>query len=212
MNSPLYTDQAGFPLSTNYEGLTSEERVCEFIKLLEYPEVQEALNNKIEKYIRNMGLVAAVSKAHTRLDLIEEHLGADDDYCIGEDLEYGEREPRTKVIDQFTQFAAAINNHCQTTEVVMVAGNVTEIRAHLLKEKLASATKVTERFMTSPQVASFLLYDVPDEYKACSKSAASKAAFDVMKKALEMFPNELREARAKKRRAKVIEYIEKIEF
>lgn len=196
-------------MSTNYEGLTSEERICEFIKLLEYPEVQEALNNKIEKYIRNMGLVAAVSKAHTRLDLIEEHLGADDDYCIGEDLEYGEREPRTKVPEQIANLAAAINNSCQTTEVMVVAGNVTEIRARLVKEHLVMNIK---KFMTSPEIASFLLNDVPDEYKPCSKSAASKAAFDVMKKALEMFPNELREARAKKRRAKVIEYIEKMEF
>ena len=212
MNSPSYTDQAGFPFSTKVEGLTVEERIHEFIKLLEYPEIQEALNKRFEMYLQSMGIVKAVSNAHARLDLIEEHLGADDDYCIVKDLEYGEREPRMKIPEQIAVLAASINDGCKTSEVVMVAGNVPEIRARLLKEKLASATKVTEKFMTSPEVADFLLNDVPDEYKACSKSAASKAAFDVMKKALEMFPDELREARAKKRRAKVIEYIENMDF
>lgn len=179
------------------------------MRLLEYPEIQEALNKKFETYLQNMGILTAVSKAHTRLDLIEEHLGADDDYCIVEDLDYGEREPRMKVPEQIALLASAINNSCQTTEVVMVAGNVTEIRARLIKEHLSTNPK---KFMTSPEIASFLLNDVPEEYKACSKGAASKASFDVIRKALEMFPEVLREAKAKKRGAKVLEFIEKRDF
>jgi hypothetical protein len=177
------------------------------------PEIRKELEMMFDEYLINCGFEKAISRAHTRLDLIEEHLGADDDYCIIKDLEYGDREPRTKVTDQFAKFATIISEYsCQTTEVVMVAGNVTEIRARFLKEKLASAKKVNERFMTSPQIALFLLNDVPDEYKACSKSAASKAAFDVMRKALEMFPSELQERKAKRRGAKVIEYIERMDF
>lgn len=191
------------------EGLTVDERIQQFTTLLEYPEVQEVLNKIIEQYIQNLGIVAAVSKAHTRLDLIEEHLGSDDEYCIVRDLEYGEREPRTKVTEQIATLAAAINNSCQTTEVMVVAGNVTEIRARLVKEHLVMNIK---KFMTSPEIASFLLNDVPDEYKPCSNGAASKAAFDVIKKALEMFPEELREAKAKKRGAKVLEYIERKDY
>lgn len=186
------------------------EKIQEFLRMLEYPEVQEAMNKIFESYLQSMGLERAVSKAHTRLDLIEEHLGADDDYCIVKDLEYGEREPLIKITDQL---ASIRNNSCQTTEVVMVAGNVTEIRARLFKEKITiTDMRNGKRFMNSPEIASFLLNDVPDEYKAYTKSAASKAAFDVMRKALEMYPDELREGRAKRRGAKVIEYIERTGF
>ena len=184
----------------------------EVIKIMKSPEYRKELEMMFDEYLINCGFEKALSRAHLRLDLIEEHLGADDDYCIVKDIDYGEREPRIKVVDQFKQFAATINNSCQAKEVVMVAGNVTEIRARLLKEKLSSATKVTERFMTSPQIASFLLNDVPEEYKACSKGAASKAAFDVMRKVLEMFPDDFREAKAKRRGAKVLECIEKMDF
>ncbi len=192
------------------EGLPVNEKIQEFLKMLEYPEVQEAMNKRFELYLQSMGLERAVSKAHTRLDLIEEHLGADDDYCIVKDLEYGEREPLIKITDQF---ASIRENSCQTTEVVMVAGNVTEIRARLLKEKLSSMTlRNGKRFMSSPEIASFLLNDAPEEYKAYTKSAASKAAYDVLKKALEIYPNELQESKAKRRGAKVIEYIETVVY
>lgn len=194
------------------EGLPVNEKIQQFLKLLEYPEVQEAMNKKFEEYLQNLGLDKAITRAHRRIDLIEEHLGADEEYCIIKDLDYGEREPRKKVTEQFAQFAAIINNSCQTTEVVMVAGNVTEIRARLLKEKLFSVNpRNGKRFMVSSEIASFLLKEVAEEYKT-TEIAARKAALDTMKKALEMYPNELRETKAKKRNAKVIEYIDGVVF
>jgi hypothetical protein len=108
MNSPLYTDQAGFPLSTKTE---------EFKELLKYPDVQECLKDIIRNCLHE-------SDIFTRLDLIEEHLGADEFYCIGRDIAFekgvseydDEREPLPKITERVAKIYKDVDSIQFTSE------------------------------------------------------------------------------------------------
>ena len=182
--------------------------------MLEYPEVQEAMNKIFESYLQNMGIVQAVSKAHTRLDLIEEHLGADDDYCIVKDLEYGEREPLQNIRDQITTIYTVIDSKETVVETTILGGNKTEMRARLLFDKIKTVPYLNgKKIMKGPDVSKWLVNEITAEYKA-TKTGARQAAKDVMEKTRELYPDDIRvnpdsSKRNQKRAYNIIEYIER---
>lgn len=212
----------------------------QFSDMLDDPELQPVLNKKLAQMLKSESLKEVIEGlVFTALNdggvlrdigMMKLFTGVDPaTHCIGEDWEWDDMSPlersmypeRQKIIvqplqAQLVQLQERIDDVSipilHETEKIVISGNVTEIRARMLRDKLRDGKKITEKFMTSPQLASFLMNDIDEEFRAETKSAASKAAFDVMKKALEMFPDELREVKAKKRGAKVIEYIERMVF
>lgn len=212
----------------------------QFSDMLEDPELQPLLQKKLAQLLTTKNIDGLLEEIIFRklgengvtrsIEFLKSFTGVDPKtHCIGEDWEWDEMDsfekrmyPEKKKIVvqplpvQLVQLQERIDDSSipvlHETEKILISGNMTEIRARLLRDKLRDGIKVTEKFMTSPQLASFLMNDVPEEFRAETKSAASKAAFDVMRKAWEMFPEELREAKAKRRGAKVIEYIERMDF
>jgi hypothetical protein len=212
----------------------------QFSDMLEDPELQPLLQKKLAQLLTTKNIDCLLEEIIFRklsengvlnsVEFLKQFVGVDPKtHCIGEDWDWDDMSPlerqmypeKRKIIvqplqAQLVQLQERIDNSSipvlHETEKILISGNVTEIRARLLRDKLRDGKKITEKFMTSPQLADFLMNDVPEEFRAETKSAASKAAFDVMRKAWEMFPEELREAKAKRRGAKVIEYIEKMDF
>jgi len=190
------------------------ERIEEFCRLLQFPEVQEVL-----KEIVRTSLVE--NNVFTRLNLIENHLGVDEYHCIGKDLDFEdelieeEREPLKPISEQIAAIYAAIDSK-ETTVVesqTILGGNKTEMRARLLIEKLKTVPYTNgKRFMKGPEVSKWLLNEIGSEYRT-TKTGARQAAKDVMEKTKELFPNSIRfnpeaSGRNKKRAYNIIELIE----
>jgi hypothetical protein len=200
------------------EGLTVTEKIEEFCRLLQFPEVQEVL-----KEIFRTSLVE--SNVFTRLNLIEEHLGADEYHCIGRDLDYEngisefdeERQPMIKLKDQVTAIYKAIDSKETVVETTVLGGNKTEMRARLLFDKLKITPFVNgKRFLKGPDVSKWLLSEIDIEYRT-TKTGSRQAAKDVMEKTRELFPDEISynpdSSKINRKRAyNVIEYIERKEM
>lgn len=160
-------------------------------------------------------VTAAVSKEiseyryHQRLSLLETYTGLDvDTHCVGSDFEWDEMEPvermmykdRKKIVvqplpDQLTLISERINDSSipvlHETETIF-SGNDTEIRAKMLRKKMENAKyKNGIRQMNSKDVAEFLQDKSQVGEQVYEGKYPRKAANDVMKKAGEMFPNEL---------------------
>jgi hypothetical protein len=185
------------------------EKIAEFCRLLQFPEVQEVLKDIIRTSL-------VESNVFTRLNLIEENLGSDEYHCIGRDLDYEkgiseydeEREPLPTVKQQILAVYKAIDSFDKPNEQVIITGNMTEIRARLFKERIVSVNyRHGKKFMLTPEIKRFLLNEIHEDYRTTDKGA-KQAAHDVMKKALEMFPDELKAGTASNG-VKFIEYIEK---
>lgn len=191
------------------------ERIDEFRKLLQYPEVQEDL-----KEIVRSALVE--SNVFTRLNLIEMNLGADEFHCIGRDIDYEagiseyeeEREPRKSIPEQVAAIYAAIDSKETVVETTILGGNKTETRARLLFDKLKNTPYINgKRFMKGPDVAKWLLGPEIDPDLRTTKSGARQAAKDVMEKCAELFAGEVKfnpgiVGKKLKRAYNIIEYIE----
>lgn len=184
------------------------EKVEEFTRLLQFPEVQEVL-----KEIVRSSLIE--SNVFTRLNLIEEHLGADDYHCVGRDLcfEDGisesdeEKIPLTKLPEMIAAIYTAIDSKETVSETMILAGNETEVRARLLKTRVQSSNMLNgKRQMNSKDVQRFLLEEIPEEHRT-TKTSARKVAFDVMKKTQELFPEQIKLVKNKKG-LNVIEFLE----
>lgn len=176
------------------EGLTVTERIEEFRRLLQYPEVQEDL----KELIRN---TLIESNVFTRLNLIEENLGADEFHCIGRDLNYEagvseydeEREPRNTIPEQIAAIYTAIDSKETVIETTILGGNKTETRARLLYEKLKTIPYSNgKRFMKGPDVAKWLLGTELKEDLRTTKTGARQAAKDVIEKCRELFSDEIK--------------------
>lgn len=201
------------------EGLTVTERIEEFRRLLQYPEVQEDL----KELIRN---TLIESNVFTRLNLIEENLGADEFHCIGRDLDFEmgiseydeEREPRKTIPVQIASMYSAIGSNETAVETIILGGNKTETRARLLLEKLKLTPLVNgKRFMTGPDVTKWLLSSEISEKCRTTKTGSRQAAKDVMEKCRELYPDDVRinpgtSTRNQKRAYNIIEYIERKEM
>lgn len=190
------------------------ERIEEFRRLLQYPEVQEALKD----IIRN---TLVESNVFTRLNLIEEHLGADEFHCIGRDLDFEagiskyeeEREPKKKIPDQIAAIYTAIDSKETIVETTIIGGNDTKARAWLLLDKLKDHPYINgKRFMTGPEVAKWLLNEIREELRT-TKKGARQAAKDTMEMCTELFPEKVvinpdTVGKKRKRAYNIIVYIE----
>lgn len=191
------------------------EKIEEFTRLIQFPEVQEVL----KEIVRN---ALIESNVFTRLNLIEEHLGADEFHCVCRDLPFEmgisdydeEREPLKKIPEQIAALYTVIDSKETTViETTVIGGNKTEMRARLLIDKLKVIPYINgKKFMRGPDVAKWLLEEVGAEYKTTT-TGARQAAKDVMEKTKELYPNEISYnpgiSNGKRKRAyNIIEYVE----
>ncbi len=101
---------------------------------------------------------------------------------------------------------ADVSKRIKEKEVHIIAGNVSELRARALLEKLMSmAPRKKRKYLTSKEVQLFLLNDLPDNLKA-PKTRIWVTAHDVMDKTVELFPSMVLIGRIGKR-SRYIEYI-----
>ena len=192
MNSPLCVDQAGFPLSTKVE---------EFKDLLKYPEVQEYLKDIMRTCLHE-------SEIFTRLDLIEENLGADEFYCVGRDLAFekgiseydDEREPLPKITERVAKIYKDVDS-IQSTGVgthVLEVNTLSDIRAKLLVEKLEKVSPRFEvRYMTSKEVGDFIQNDIAEEFRYNGKGNPREVRSELMNRAVAKFPHKVRMGKSK---------------
>lgn len=192
MNSPLYTDQAGFPLSTKVE---------EFKVLLKDHEVQECLKDIIRNCLYE-------SDIFTRLDMIEENLGADEFHCVGRDLAFergvseydDEREPVPKITERVAEIYRGIDSiqFMGETKHTLEVNTLSDIRARLLVEKLENmANRIGGRYMTSKEVGDFLQYEIPEEFRYNGKGNPREVRSELMAHAVTTFPNKVRMGQSK---------------
>jgi hypothetical protein len=157
-----------------------------------------------------------ITKLLQRAELFESFTGLDvEQHCIGEDWEWedmtqAERymcpEKQKTVIQSLQAQLQQMNNRIDDASIpilkenVLIAGNKTEIRAQLLRDKLPEVEyRNGTRFMNSQEVQKFLLCEVPIEHRT--------KKYDVMKKAHETFPEILRLPKNKKR-LNIIKFLE----
>lgn len=210
---------------------SSKER--QFLDLWNDPELKPVIESQIGKYLLSDAGRSIISDVFysmlgdtrllKRVGLLEAFTGLDvDTHCVGSDWEWEEmstieREmyPENKKIvvqplnAQLSLIADRINDVSLPVlkETVILSANETEVRARLLKEKLASTPyKNGKKFMLGTEVQKFLLHEIAEEHRATEKGIRQTAK-DVMKKAVEQFPNEVRLGKNEKKR-NFIEYIE----
>lgn len=176
--------------------MLANPKVQEFLTLLQDPEVYPVFQSMVMQVLTDPEGPQLIR----RVKNIERHLGANDDWCIWEDVNGEGREvlmPITEMIDLISGRIEDVS--LPVLKETVYSGNGTVIRAKLLKDRLPEVDMRNGRlFMTSKEVQNFLVSDVPDEYKTAPGSSARKAAYDVMKKALEMFPESLKLTKNKK--------------
>jgi hypothetical protein len=185
---------------------TSNPKVVEFLTLLQDPEVYDVFKGMVMQVLTD----PEGSQLIQRVSNIEKHLGADDDYCIGKDIFNDDKEVLMTIPEQFSLLSERVNDASIPVlkETVLVAGNETEVRARLLRDKLPSVSyRNGKKYMLGPEVQKFLLHEVPEEHRATEKGVR-QAVIEVMRKAVEQFPNEVRIGKNNKKR-NYIEYIEK---
>jgi hypothetical protein len=181
-------------------------KVQEFLTLLQDPEVYSVFQEMVLKVL----LDPEGCQLLRRVQNIEKHLGADEDYCIGEDLFQDDKEVVMTIPEQLSLISERINDNAipilHEKETIVLSANETEVRARLLVEKkLVSVPLVNgKRYMLGPEVQKYLLHEIPEEHRATEKSVR-QASIEVMKKALELFPNKVRIGKNSKKR-NFIEY------
>ena len=181
-------------------------KVTEFLTLLQDPDVYDVFKGLVMQVLTDPDCLVL-----RRIHNIESHLGVDEDYCIWEDSLNEDKEVMMTIPEQFALVSSRIEDVSIPVlkETVLVAGNETEVRARLLRDKLPSVSyRNGKKYMLGPEVQKFLLHEVPQEHRATEKGAR-QAAIEVMRKTLEMFPEEVRVAKNAKKR-NFIEYIEKV--
>ena len=180
-------------------------RVQEFLTLLQDPEVYDVFKTLVLQALTDPEGCQLVR----RVANIEKHLGADDDYCIYEDPFNDDREVMLTIPEQLSLLSERINDaSLPVLKETIFSGNGTEVRARFLKEKLQEVDyRNGKKFLNSKEVQGFLLREVPEEHRTTDK-AARKVANDVMKKAVELFPESMTLTKNKKG-LNVIEFIEK---
>lgn len=185
--------------------MLANPKVQEFITLLQDPEVYPVFQCMVMQVLTDQD----GPKLIQRVKNIERHLGANDDWCVWEDVEGEGREvlmPITEMIDLISGRIEDVS--LPVLKETVFSGNKTEVRARLLKDHLPDVDmRNGKRFLTSQEVQKFLLYEIDEAHRTTEK-AARKVANDVMKKAFEMFPESLILTKNKKR-LNVIEFIEK---
>jgi hypothetical protein len=188
------------------------ENVEQFLRLLQHPEVQEAFESIVINLLHNCNFFE-------KFKSIGEFLGENETHCIGRDIDYEkgismydeEREPLKRFPDQLSEITDKLKDVKSQAETKILSGNVTEIRARMIFENLKTVDfRQGKRFSLSTEVRDFLLLKIPDEYRTTEKGA-KQASKDVMEKALELYPNQLKIGKTRKN-VRYIELIENIEY
>lgn len=163
-------------------------RVQEFLTLLQDPEVYDVFKTLVLQALTD----PEGSQLIQRVSNIEKHLGADDDYCVGKDIFNDDKEVLMTIPEQFSLLSERINDaSIPVLKETIFSGNGTEVRARFLKEKLQDVDyRNGKKFLNSKEVQGFLLREVPEEHRTTDK-AARKVANDVMKRAVELFPESM---------------------
>lgn len=206
----------------------------QFTDMLEDPELQPLLERKVAQILKTKTIDSLLEEIIFQklsengvlgsIELLKQFAGVSPDtHCIGEDWEWDEMDslerrmyPEKKKIIvqplqvQLVQLQERIDNSSipvlHEKETILISANETEVRARLLKDKLASLPpKHEKRFMLGTEVQKFLLNEIPEEHRATAKSVR-QASIEVMKKTVEQFPNEVRMGKNSKKR-NFIEYI-----
>lgn len=189
---------------------TKSPKVHKFLELLSDPEVY----NSPEIY-NNPGLNKLFSKLYTRfnnspeghemfkdrvmqvltdedgpqiprrLTNVERHLGADDDWCVWEDVFQEDKEVLIPLTDQLDQIRERLVIPAAQEEEVKTL-TLTEARALLLFDRLENTDK---QFLLAPDVAHFLKFEIREDLRISEKGNASKKARDVMEKLVDMRPD-----------------------
>lgn len=208
----------------------------QFSDMLEDPELQPLLERKVAQILKTKtidGLLEEIifqklseNGVLGSIELLKQFAGVfPDTHCIGEDWEWDEMDsverrmyPEKKKIvvqplqAQLLQLQERIDDASipvlHEKETVFISLNETEVRARLLvEEKLISvAEKNGKKYMLGTDVQKYLLHEIPEEHRATEKSVR-QASIEVMKKALELFPNKVRIGKNSKKR-NYIEYID----
>ncbi len=169
-------------------------KVQEFLTLLKEPEVLDVLKGIVVQVLTDPDYLVL-----KRISNIEHHLGADDDYCLWEDSFHEDKRVMHPMPEQISLLTSLINDtSIPILHETVFSGNETEVRARLLKDKLPEVQmRNGSRFMDSKEVRSFLLHEVTETHRTTEK-AARKVSNDVMKKAIEMFPETVKLTKNKK--------------
>jgi hypothetical protein len=198
---------------------TVNPKVQEFLSLLQDPAVKDVLDLMFMQFLTSPE-INLVSKVGLLMDFNGLDVKKD---CVGWDWEWDDMDDVERIMykdkkknvlqplpDQLSLLSERINDASLPVlkETVLVAGNETEVRARLLKEKLSSIPyKNGKKCMLGTDVQKFLLHEIEEEHRPPEKGVR-QAALDVMKKAVEQFPDEVRLKKTERKR-NVIEYIEK---
>jgi len=180
-------------------------KVQEFLALLQDPEVYGVFKGLVIQCLTDPDCLVL-----KRIHNIECHLGVDDDYCLWEDSLQEDKEVMMTIPQQFSLLSDRINDTSIPVlrESILITANETEVRARLLRDKLATIPYQNgKKFMLGTDVQKFLLHEIIEEHRAKEKGVRQIAA-DVMKKTVEQFPNEVKMRKNEKKR-NVIEYIER---
>jgi hypothetical protein len=213
--------------------MSKEEKISQLKMLINDPELQSFIDDYTDLFLQSergetilINFFLKMLKSTQllqRAELVESFTGLDvDQHCVGEDWEWEDMTPAERrmypekkktVIQSLQAQLQQMNNRIEDAsipvlkETVLIAGNETEIRARLLRNRLPEVEyRNGMRFMNSQEVQKFLLQEVPIEHRT-KHSAARKIAYDVMKKAHEMFP-EILQLHKNKKGLNVIKFFE----
>lgn len=206
----------------------------QFSDMLEDPELQPLLQRKVAQLLETETvdsllediIIQKLSRTGilSSIEMLKRFTGiSPDTHCIGEDWEWDDMSPTERMMypqkkkivvqplqAQLIQLQERIEDVSipvlHEKETVVISANETEVRARLLKDKLKSLPfKHEKKFMLGTEVQKFLLNEIPEEHRATEKSVR-QASIEVIKKAVEQFPNEVRMGKNSKKR-NFIEYI-----
>jgi len=198
----------------------SNPKVQELLTLMKDPEVQEVMNLMFYKF-----LTSPQYQILKKIALVMDFNGLDvDKHCVGSDWEWDNMEPFEQVMnkdkkktvlqpipDQLALLSERINDASLPVlrETILVDGNKTEVRARLLRDKLSNIPyRNGKKFMLGTEVQKFFLSEEVREDQRIKKKGIRQNAMDVMRKAVEQFPDEVRLGKNDKNR-NFIEYIER---
>jgi hypothetical protein len=198
----------------------SNPKVQELLTLMKDPEVQEFMNLMFYKF-----LTSPQYQILKKIALVMDFNGLDvDKHCVGSDWEWDNMEPFEQVMnkdkkktvlqpipDQLALLSERINDASLPVlrETILVDGNKTEVRARLLRDKLSNIPYQNgKKFMLGTEVQKFFLSEEVREDQRIKKKGIRQSAMDVMRKAVEQFPDEVRLGKNDKNR-NFIEYIER---
>jgi hypothetical protein len=160
----------------NSELFMSSE-VTQFISLLQKEEVYNIFKQLVHKVLTDPDFYIL-----KRLSNIETHLGADESYCIIEDLFNEDKEPMQPLLEQVSVLSTRIDDSSlPVLKEIVYSGNKTMIRRKIFRDRLKDVPLMNGLHqMDSQQAQKLFLNDVPEEYKA-NKKNAKKVVFDVFK-------------------------------